>query len=403
MNGPYTAVKVSDHVYWVGAIDWGIRDFHGYSTDRGTTYNAYLVLADTITLIDTVKAPFQDELLARIASVVDPQEIRYIVSNHAEMDHSGSLVGVMEAVRPEKVFASAMGAKALVDHFQLDREIVPVKEGESLGLGNLNMTFLETRMLHWPDSMFSYLAEDRLLFSQDGFGMHLASSERFADEIDESILEYEGAKYFANILLPFSPLVTKLLDKVGKLDIPIDTIACDHGPVWRRDLETIIGWYNKWAAQKPTKKAVVVFDTMWHSTAKMAEAIGEGLIAGGARVKLMPLKSNHRSSVATEVLDAGALLLGSPTMNNNLFPTVADVLTYLRGLKPQNLVGAAFGSYGWSGEAVGQIRDVLEAMKVECIGDPLRIKYVPGKDALKQCFDLGVRVAERLTELCEAQ
>ncbi|MFP3869572.1 MAG: FprA family A-type flavoprotein [Syntrophobacteria bacterium] len=403
MSEPYRAVKVSDHVYWVGAIDWGIRDFHGYSTDRGTTYNAYLVLADTITLIDTVKAPFKAELLARIAAVVDPREIRYIVSNHSEMDHSGSLVEVMEAVQPEKVFASAMGAKALAEHFHLEQDIVAVKNGESLSLGNANLTFMETRMLHWPDSMFSYLAEDRLLFSQDGFGMHLATSERFADEIDESILEYEGAKYFANILLPFSPLVTKLLDKVSKMDMAIETIACDHGPIWRSDLARILDWYATWAAQAPTMKAVVVYDTMWQSTAKMAAAIAEGLMAGGAQTRLLPLKSSHRSSVATEILDAGALLVGSPTMNNNMFPTVADVLTYLKGLKPQNLIGAVFGSYGWSGEAVGQIRDVLEGMKVELVGDPLRVKYVPGGDAFQRCFELGRRVAERLKERCEKQ
>jgi flavorubredoxin len=403
MSGPYKAIKVSDHVYWVGAIDWGIRDFHGYLTERGTTYNAFLVMADRITLIDTVKAPFQPELLARIASVVDPRKITYVVSNHAEMDHSGSLVGIIDAVQPEKVFASSMGSKALKDHFHLEREIVAVKDGESLSLGNLSLTFLETRMLHWPDNMFSYLAEERLLFSQDAFGMHLATSQRFADEIDESILEYEGAKYFANILLPFSPLVTKLLDKVGKLGLQIDIIACDHGPIWRRDLNKILGWYSSWAAQKPTAKAVVAFDTMWHSTAKMAEAIAEGLVAGGAQPKLMPLKSNHRSNVATEILDAGALVVGSPTLNNNMFPTVADLLTYLKGLKPQNLVGAAFGSYGWSGEAVGQVREILTAMKVDLVGEGLRVKFVPASDALEQCFELGAQVAEKVKELCERE
>lgn len=400
MSGPYKAVKVSDHVYWVGAIDWGIRDFHGYLTERGTTYNAFLVTADKITLIDTVKRPFQSELLARVASVVDPKQISYLVSNHAEMDHSGSLVGAIEAVQPEKVFASSMGSKALREHFHLDREIVAVKDGESLSLGDMNLTFLETRMLHWPDNMFSYLAEERLLFSQDAFGMHLATSQRFADEIDESILKHEGLKYFANILLPFSPLVTKLLDKVGKLGLQIDVIACDHGPIWRRDLGKILGWYGEWARQEPTAKAVVAFDTMWQSTGKMATAIAEGLAAGGAQPKLMPLKANHRSNVATEILDAGALIVGSPTLNNNMFPTVADLLTYLKGLRPQNLVGAVFGSYGWSGEAVGQMRQVLEEMKIDLVDGGLRVKYVPDGEALKQCLDLGLQVAAKIKELC---
>jgi len=183
---------------------------------------------------------------------------------------------------------------------------------------------------------------------------------------------------------------------VKSLNLAIDIIACDHGPMWRKDLGKIIGWYARWAEQKPTLKAVVVFDTMWHSTAKMAEAIGEGLIAGGAHPKLMPLKSNHRSNVATEIIDAGALLVGSPTLNNNMYPSVADLLTYLKGLRPQNLIGAAFGSYGWSGEAVGQVRDILQAMNVELVGEGLRVKYVPGTDVLNQCYELGQNVAEKL-------
>ena len=402
MSKPFKAIKVTDNVYWVGAVDWGIRDFHGYLTDRGTTYNAFLVVADKITLIDTVKPPFESELLARIASVVDPKEVSYVVSNHAEMDHSGSLEGVIEALQPEKVFASSMGSKALKEHFHLDHEIVAVKDGESLSLGNLSLTFLETRMLHWPDNMFSYMAEENLLFSQDAFGMHLATSERFADEIDESILEYEGAKYFANILLPMSALVTKLLKKVEELNLPIDIIACDHGPIWRQDLSKITGWYSKWAQQKPTNKAVVVFDTMWFSTAKMAEAVAEGLMAGGAQPKLMPLKSNHRSNVATEILDAGALVVGSPTLNNNMYPTVADLLTYLKGLKPKNLVAAAFGSYGWSGEAVGQVKGMLEEMKIDLVNEGLRVKFVPDSDALQQCYDLGLQVAEKVKSLRQA-
>ena len=403
MSKAFKAIKVTDTVYWVGAIDWGIRDFHGYLTDRGTTYNAFLVMGDKITLIDTVKPPFQSELLGRISSVVDPKKIDYVVSNHAEMDHSGSLLGVIDAVQPEKVFASSMGNKHLKEHFHLDQDIVTVKDGESLSLGNLSLTFLETRMLHWPDNMFSYLAEEKLLFSQDAFGMHLATSERFADEIEESILEYEGAKYYANILLPMSALVTKLIKKVGELNLPIEIIACDHGPIWRQDLDKIIGWYANWAQQKPTNKAVVVFDTMWFSTAKMAEAIAEGLLAGGAQPKLMPLKSNHRSNVVTEILDAGALVVGSPTLNNNMYPTVADMLTYLKGLKPKNLVGAAFGSYGWSGEAVGQVRGMLEEMKIDIVDEGLRVKFVPDDDALKQCFDLGLQVAEKIKGLLEAE
>ena len=395
MPKPFEAVKLSDRVYWVGAIDWGIREFHGYSTTRGTTYNAYLVLDETPTLIDTVKAPFRDELMSRVASVIDPSEIRTVVSNHSEMDHSGSLPGVLREIDPEKVVASPMGVKALASHFPA-LDIVEVKDGETLSLGATMLTFYETRMLHWPDSMMCHLAGEGVLFSQDGFGMHLASEERFDDEIDPAVLGQEAAKYYANILLPFSPLVEKLLARVAGLDLEIRLVAPDHGPVWRKDIEGIVGSYATWAAQSPTRKAVVAYDTMWHSTAAMARAVGEGLSAGGARVHLAPLRSSTRSDVATEILDAGALVVGSPTMNNNLFPTVADLLVYLRGLKPKNLVGAAFGSYGWSGEAAGQAAGLLSEAGVELVEENLRVRYVPDERALSECRALGERVASRL-------
>jgi len=395
-NESFRAVKVNDDVYWVGAIDWALRDFHGYATDRGTTYNAYLVMADKITLIDTVKAPFCDELLSRIASVVDPEKIDYIVSNHAEMDHSGSLPEVIARVKPEKVFASTKGVETLQAHFHWDAAVQPLKDGDTLSLGNKTLSFVLTPMLHWPDSMFAYLVEDRLLFAQDAFGMHLASSERFGDELDRGVLEYEGAKYYANIVLPFSPVVTKTLEKAAGIDIA--TIAPDHGPIWRKDLEWILGLYTRWAAQAPTDKAVIVYDTMWGSTGMMARALEEGLVSEGMRVRSMSLHGSHRSDVATEVLDAGALLVGSPTINNGLFPSVADLLSYLKGLRPKNLVGAAFGSYGWSGEGAKQVAEALAAMQVEVVGDPISVRYVPEQDTLAQCHDLGVQVGRKMKE-----
>jgi len=396
MGEAFRSVKVTDNVYWVGAVDWAVRDFHGYLTGRGSTYNAYLVMADKITLIDTVKKPFRHELISRISSVVDPGKIDYIVSNHSEMDHSGCLPEIMETVQPEKVFASAMGVKALGEHFNINRELVPVKDGETVSLGNMNLTFLETRMLHWPDSMVSYLAEDNLLFSQDGFGMHLASSERFADELPDDVIEYEAVKYFANILLLYSPLIDKLLERIQSLGIQIDIIAPDHGPIWRTDIDKILGIYARCAAQKPANKAVILYDTMWGSTELMARAIAEGLTDSGTKVKVISLRASHRSDVPQELIDAGALVVGSPTINNGIFPTVADVLTYLKGLKPQNLIGAAFGSYGWSGEAVGRLQEMLVEMNIETVGENIKVKYVPDSDALAQCYALGTELAERL-------
>ena len=396
----FRAVKVTDRVYWVGVIDWALRNFHGYTTHEGSTYNAYLILADKVTLVDTCKYPFREELMARIASVIDPSRIDYIVSNHSEMDHSGSLGWVMERVKPQKVFASIMGAKALKEHFHWDVDVVPVKTGDTLDLGNMKLSFIETRMLHWPDSMFSYLEDEGVLFSQDAFAMHLASSCLFADELDRGLVERETATYYANILMPYSPLVLKLLDQVRKMGLKPKVVATDHGPIWRReeDITWIFQQYEKWALQKPTKKAVIAYDTMWGSTDLMARTMADGLAAGGAQVKLTPISGSKRSDVATEVLEAGALLVGSPTLNNNIFPSVADVLTYLKGLRPQNLMGAAFGSYGWSGESVKQVREILEAMKVDVVGE-VKSKYVPTKEVLQECYNLGLQIAQRLEEL----
>ena len=396
MKDIYSAVKVSDHVYWVGAIDWTIRDFHGYTTPHGSTYNAYLVIADEITLIDTVKEPFMDEMLARIKSVVDPAKIKYIISNHSEMDHSGCLPQVIDLIKPKKVFASVIGTKTLKELFHDQREITPVKDGEILSLGNMELTFMETRMIHWPDSMFTYLAKDQLLFSQDAFGMHWATLERFADELPAANLEYEAATYYANIVLPYSPIVLKALDKVMATGWKIKIIAPDHGPIWRKDLGGIIELYKKWASQKHTAKAVVVYATMWHSTEKMARAISEAIAGAGIQVKLLSMSETHRSEVVYEVLDAGALIVGSPTLNNNILPQMADVMTYLKGLKPANLIGAAFGSYGWSGESVKDLEGLLKEMKVEIVAEAVSVKNVPDSSVLEKCAELGKTIAAEL-------
>jgi flavorubredoxin len=401
MGKPFEAVKISDNVYWVGAIDWAIRDFHGYSTNRGSTYNAYLILADKITLVDTVKASFRDELMSRVASVVDPKKIDVFVSNHSEMDHTGCFPDVLREAEPDEVYASTMGVKALEQHFHAGVPVTAVKDDSRISLGNMHLRFFETRMLHWPDSMFSYLEEEQVLFSQDAFGMHLASSSRFDDEIDAHILDYESAKYYANILMPFSPLVTKLLERWSGLGLPLKLVAPDHGPVWRTGIPKIIAAYADWALRKPTMKTVVVYDTMWGSTEKMALAVADGLCAGGATPVVLPIRRSHRSDITTEVLEAGALLVGSPTINRQMFPTLADALTYLKALGPPKLIGAAFGSYGWSGEAVGYVNRILEEMKVRLVSDGLRVQYVPDEEALNECRALGGLVAERLRELVE--
>jgi len=397
MNGIFEAIKISEHIYWVGAIDWAIRDFHGYGTSRGTTYNAFLITGEKNILVDTVKAPFKDELLSRISSVIDPEKIDFIISQHAEMDHSGCLTDVINLVKPEKVFTSKMGTKVLKEHFNFDFELTAVSNGETLEFGDIKLTFYETRLLHWPESMITYVHNDKVLFSQDGFGLHLATYERFADEVNESILFYESAKYYANILLPYSKLILKLLDTLGKLNLDIDIIATDHGPLWRGEfIEKILKYYEKWAKQEPTNKAVVLYDTMWGSTELMARAIGEGLAAGGAKVKLMHSRKDHRSDIITELLDAGAFIVGGPTINNMMFPAIQDAMSYIKGLKPQNLIGFTFGSYGWSGESSKQLRAILEDFGVKIVLDEVKIKNVPKLEGLQQCYNAGKTVAELL-------
>ncbi len=396
------AVKLTEKVYWVGAVDWEIKSFHGYATERGTTYNAYLVMDKKITLIDTVKAPFRDELLARISSVIDPEQIDYIVSNHSEMDHSGCLPEMIKIVKPEKVFASPMGEKNLKAHFGNDLQIEIVKTGDSLSLGDNTLSFVETKMLHWPDSMMSYLSGEKILFSQDGFGMHLAGLERFADECPDYVIEWEAAKYFANILMPYASKILSILEALPKFNFDIKTIAPDHGPCWRKNPEWIIEQYRKWSVQKPEKYAIVVYDTMWESTATMAKAIADGISSAGVEVELISLKARDRSYIATMALKSGALVIGSSTLNNQLLPPVADVLTYLKGLRPLNKIGFAFGSYGWSGESIKQINDYLTATDVELTCEGVKAKYVPDQAALQECFNAGAASGRRLIEKIEA-
>ncbi len=388
--------EIAKDVFWVGAVDWNIRDFHGYSTYPGSTYNAYLILDKKVTLIDAVKKEFADDLIDNISRIVDPRKIDHVISNHTEMDHSGGLPRVMHRIGEDKpLYCSKMGFKNLSKHFSQKWNYQPVENGGELSIGKRTLTFLETRMVHWPDSMFTYLKEDKILFSSDGFGQHYAGPERFDDEIGDAIME-EAKKYFANILLLYSPLILKLIDKVTEMGLEIKMICPDHGIMWRQDPAKIINAYKEWSEQKPKRKAIIVYDTMWHSTEKMAETIADALGQQGVPATPMKLRSTHRSDIMTEILDAGAVIVGSPTLNNGLFPTVADFLTYMKGLKPLNKVAAAFGSYGWSGEAVKLITRELEAMKFDLIDRGVRVQYVPDEECLDACRELAGKVAQAL-------
>ncbi len=393
------SVQISENIYWVGAIDWDIRDFHGYSTNRGTTYNAFLIIDEKITLIDTVKATMKEEFYSRLTDIVKPEQIDYIVVNHVEMDHSGILPEVIEKVKPEKIICSKMGKKALLDHFhQPEWPYEIAVPGEDISIGKKTLSFLETRMLHWPDSMFTYVKEDKILFSSDAFGQHLASSERFDDEIDQSLLLEELTKYYANILTLFSPKVQKLLESVAEMNLEINMIAPDHGVLFRSRPEFAIECYDKWSKNVGNGTALIVYDTMWKSTEKMAKHIAQGLVDEKIPYKLRNLQHYHHSDVMSEVLDASAILLGCSTLNNGLVPRMAGFLMYLRGLRPTNKIGAAFGSFGWSGEAVKLLNEAMEEMKFDIIHPGLRFKYIPRESDLEQCMELGREVGRKIKE-----
>ncbi|MDP2645957.1 MAG: FprA family A-type flavoprotein [Desulfobacterales bacterium] len=391
-------VQIAKDIYDVGVTDWNIRDFHGYSTYMGTSYNAYLILDEKKVLIDTVKKEFSDQLIHNITRIIDPRQIDCVISNHTELDHSGGIARIMHEIGENKpLYCSKMGKKNLSLHWPHKYNYQPVENGQELSLGRRTLSFLEARMLHWPDSMFTYVKEDKILFSSDAFGQHYAGQENFDDQVGDAIMPH-AQKYFANILLPYSSHVLKLLETVSNLKLELDMICPDHGIIWRRHPEKILDAYVRWSRQIPQKKAVIIYDSMWESTGKMAEMIGAGLDSEDIEIKPMRLRKWHRSDIMTEVLDAGAILVGSPTLNNGFFPTIGDFLTYLKGLKPKNKIGAAFGSYGWSGEAVPLIQAMMETMKFKPLSAGLKIQYVPDNEGMKACFEFGQKIGRAMKE-----
>ncbi len=393
------SVEIAKDIFWVGAIDWNVRDFHGYSTNRGTTYNAFVIIDEKVTLIDTVKSSLKGDFLARLKEVIDPKKIDYIVVNHVEMDHSGSLPEMVDLIQPEKVICSKMGHKALLEHFHKSDWPYEIAEpGKDISIGKRTLSFMETRMLHWPDSMFTYVKEDKILFSSDAFGQHLATTERFDDEVDQAILLEELTKYYANILTLYSPKVRKLIETVQEIGLEINMIVPDHGVIWRKNPSLAVECYDKWSKNKGDGNALIIYDTMWHSTEEMAKEVSTGLQDEGISVKLLNLRYNHRSDVMREVLNASAIILGCSTLNNGLLPRMAGFLMYMSGLRPTNKIGAAFGSYGWSGEAVKLMNKAMEEMNFDIIDQGIRVKYVPEENDLQKCVELGRAVGKKLKE-----
>jgi len=388
--------KLTENIHWVGVVDWNLRDFHGYLTRRGTTYNAYLISDEKTALIDTVKHTFSNELLRNICEIVDPEKIDYIIINHVEMDHSSSLPIITKHAKNATIIASQRGKDAIIEHYGADFNIQTVKTGDELKLGKRTLRFVEAPMLHWPDSMFTYVVEAKILMPNDAFGQHLATSERFDDEVDEHVLMEEAKTYYANILMPFAPLITRKIQEVVQMGIPIAMIAPSHGIIWRSNPSKIINAYLDWSAGKSENKVVIVYDTMWGSTDKMARAIAEGVASQAVDVKLLKLRAANRTEAMTEILDAKAVVVGSPTLNNGMFPTLGSFLTYATGLKPKGKLWSFFGSYGWGGGAVRGMAEMARKAGFEVHEPGIEVKYVPDPEDLKKCFELGQQIATKI-------
>ena len=382
------------NVDWVGYVDWSVRDFHGYDTQRGTTYNAYLVRDEQTALIDTVKAPYAGALLQAVSERIEPAQVAYVVCNHAEPDHSGALPQVLAAMPGAALLCNKKCAATLAQHYDTSAwRIRVVGNGETVSLGKCSLQFLDTPMVHWPESMATYLPEHKLLFSMDAFGQHWATAQRFDDEVPlESLLD-EAKAYYANIVMPFGKPVVALLDRLAA--VPIGIIAPSHGLIWRSAIERLLRDYRDWAVCRPRAKVLVLYDSMWESTASMAEAIWEGASAPGVDARLMHVRRTSLAQIATETLDAAAIAFGSATLNRGMMPMAAAVLNYLKGLRPTGKAGLAFGSYGWGLGGPEAVDEWLKTMDWEILRPPIKAQYRPTPAVLDECRAAGVLLAER--------
>ena len=391
---------VSSNVTYVGKIDWELRKFHGdeLSTHRGSSYNAYLVRDEKTALIDCVWTPYAKEFTANLKQEIDLNKIDYIIMSHTESDHSGALPELMREIPDTPIYCTDNAAKFLKAQYHQDWNFVPVKTGTKLSLGAKELLFIEARMLHWPDTMFSYLSDDNILFSSDGFGQHLASGQIFNDLADQDELYSEAIKYYANILTPYSKMVAAKITELSGLSLPINMICPSHGLVWRSDPLQIVKKYQEWAQDYQENQVAVIYDTMWNRTRAMAQEIAAGIkdSAPALTVKLFNLSNTDKNDVLTEVFKSKAILVGSPTINRGVSYAMAGILEMIKGLSFKNKKGAAFGSYGWSGEATKLISTELEHAGFELLNDGLRITWNPDSEGLQECQEFGRSVGGAL-------
>jgi flavorubredoxin len=387
-----------ENIDWVGYVDWNVRDFHSYDTEHGATYNAYLVRDDKIALIDAVKAPYAENLLRNVSTLCDLAKVDYVVCNHAEPDHSGALPAVMQAMPNATLVCDKKCADALAEHYDTHTwKIQIVATGDSLSLGKRTLKFVETPMVHWPESMFTYVPEEKLLFSMDAFGQHIATSERFDDEASLCTVMEEAKAYYANIVMPYGKSVKSCLERTAEL--AIDMIAPSHGVIWRTHPKKILAAYRNWMECRPRPKVLVIFDTMWESTATMADAIREGASVDGVQAQLISIRRSNLTRIATEVLDAAAIAFGSATLNHGMMPMAAATLSYLEGLRPRGKSAFAFGSYGWGRGGAEGVEKQLQAIGWEILRGPILSKYRPTPEILDECRAAGRMLAEKALTL----
>lgn len=392
------STTLKENIHWVGFVDWNIRDFHSYHTTKGATYNSYLITDEKTALIDTVKAPFWKDLLNNIKKLADPNKVDYIVCNHAEPDHSGALPEIVKNIPNAKVVCDKKCSEILSAYYDTSNwNFEIVKTGDTISLGKKTLSFLETPLVHWPESLMTYIPEDKLLFSMDGFGQHYATSFRFDDEVELEEVMKQAKTYYANIVMPYGKQVGNTLKAAGTLDI--EMIAPSHGLIWRTHVDKIVKAYQDWAINKPKCKVAVVYDTMWNSTELMAKAIYEGARDSDVEATFLKIREVGNTALATEIFDSACVAWGSATLNQGMMPDVASILTYMQGLKADGKSGFAFGSFGWGRGAPEAINKYLEEMKYDIIIPPLKAKWLPEEDVLQSCYEAGIHLAAKAKEI----
>ncbi len=392
------AIEILPRIYSVGVLDWNVRNFHGhtYTTARGSSYNAYLIIDEKIALVDTVAGGFAQELIDNIREIIPLEKIDYIIANHVEVDHSGALPTIMPLCPKAKILGTAKCQEGLRKHYYKDWDFQIVKTNDQLKLGRRSLSFIEAPMIHWPDSMFTYCVQDELLMPNDAFGQHFAASQRFDDQVDLCALMEESKKYYANILWPLGSVILKKIQDIQKLNLPIRIIAPSHGIIWRQDPAKIINAYLTWASGVTENKVVVVYETMWGATEKMARKIVEAIAAFGVEVKLYDIAQSDRTEIITQMLTAKGFIFGSSTHDNDMLPNIAAFLEIVKGLKPQGRKVSFFGSYGWAGGAIKEMQEMLGGSFLDQALPGVSCKYVPDPQELASCFEFGRRFAESL-------